>query len=546
MSNDGCRVTVGMPVYNGAAYLAEAITSILEQSFRELRLVISDNASTDETEAICRDFVKHDDRVQYFRHSVNIGGTANFDWVMRNGRNEFFKWAAHDDVCRPDLIQRCVEVLDSDPSVVLAYGQTVDIDSQGSKLRIRDDGLGLDADDPYERFRRLISQGHGATMLYGVHRWSILAQSLPQGSFFGSDRPLLGELALRGRLVEVPEPLFLRRQHEDRSVRGHKLSYGVPEWFKPGSTSELAAPVWRRLLAYVRVVLRVPNGPGNRVRCLTLMARWAVDMRSHLAFEVRLGSRLLFTRLATRARGLLARLSRAGERSTRRLRGRFRDYHPIPAYAENSQAYWDNRHGKAGASLEGVGCAGLGAEGNQADYEEKWQRLEELLSASGIQGGDRIVDAGCGIGYFCRRMASSGLRVDGVDFSHEALRIAREASPKEVTYHSSSLDGFSLDFQARAVVCVDVLFHVVDDDLWSASVRNLARHVSDDGVLVIQEELTSSDGSSERGDRCPSHVRRRTLADYERVLTDWTLTSHVRYRLPKQGSDKDLICFTRL
>ena len=533
-------MTVGMPVFNAERYLEQAISSILEQTFQEVTLLIADNASTDATQEICRSYGRLDDRVRYHRHKENIGGINNFDFVLRHGKNEYFKWAAHDDVCEPDLIRRCVEVLDADPTVVLAYTQTIDIDEQGNEIRLRDIGLGLDSGDPYERFRRLMSRGHGATMLYGVHRWEVLARSLPQGSFYGSDRPFLGELALRGRFFEVPEALFLRRQHEDRSVRGHANSYGVPEWFAPGKVKPFAMPTWRRLLTYLRVIARVPVSLGTKVRSYAFMVRWVVDLRSGLLFEVRLAATAMIRRLTDKTKKGVAVVRFAARGALRRLRSIMPGRSANPAYIRDPHGYWDDRHRSAGASLEGVGCAGLGP-ANALDYEAKWDRLKALLDASSLEPGDRVVDAGCGVGFFSKRLATLGLQVEGVDFSEEALAIADQERTRGVTWHLGALDEFSLEPPAKLVICIDVLFHILDDEVWAAGVRNLARHVSDEGRLVIQEELRDPAVNGMGDDR--PHVRRRSLTDYQNLLEGWVLVEHLRYELPGQGSTKDLLCF---
>ncbi|MCA9267295.1 MAG: glycosyltransferase family 2 protein [Planctomycetales bacterium] len=96
------KISIGMPVYNGQPYLVDAVESLLAQTFDDFELIIADNASTDETEAICHDFAARDQRVRYIRRPSNIGAAANFSDVMRQSRGEDFRWAGADDICRPD------------------------------------------------------------------------------------------------------------------------------------------------------------------------------------------------------------------------------------------------------------------------------------------------------------------------------------------------------------------------------------------------------------------------------------------------------------
>src|SRR5512144_2313118 len=94
-------VSIGIPVYNGEAYLAEALNSIFRQSYTPLEIVISDNGSFDATEAICRRHAALDPRIRYYRNSVNRGSAWNFDAVFELARGEYFKWWAYDDLCDP-------------------------------------------------------------------------------------------------------------------------------------------------------------------------------------------------------------------------------------------------------------------------------------------------------------------------------------------------------------------------------------------------------------------------------------------------------------
>src|SRR5690606_4946715 len=126
--------SIGLPVYNAQAYLAHALDSLLGQTYRDFELVISDNASTDRTEAICRDYAARDARVRYVRQAENQGANWNFNEVFRLARGELFKWAASDDLCEPTLMEKCVAVLDARPDVMGVQATTVEIGPDGRRL----------------------------------------------------------------------------------------------------------------------------------------------------------------------------------------------------------------------------------------------------------------------------------------------------------------------------------------------------------------------------------------------------------------------------
>src|SRR5437867_8743488 len=140
-SNYTPRVNIGMPVYNGERFLEEAIDSMLNQSFKDFELIISDNASTDRTQEICRAYLARDRRIRYFQNQTNLGATANFNRVFELSSGEYFKLANADDLSAPDLLAKCVAVLDAHPEVVLCYPKTTIIDENGDMIRQYEDNL---------------------------------------------------------------------------------------------------------------------------------------------------------------------------------------------------------------------------------------------------------------------------------------------------------------------------------------------------------------------------------------------------------------------
>src|SRR5262245_10327330 len=114
-------VSIGLPVYNADTYLEGAIRSLLGQNYRHTELVISDNASTDKTEQICREYAAQDSRVRYSRSAQNVGMIRNFTRVFSLSRGEFFMWAAHDDQWAPTFVSELLRPLVSDPACVASF-----------------------------------------------------------------------------------------------------------------------------------------------------------------------------------------------------------------------------------------------------------------------------------------------------------------------------------------------------------------------------------------------------------------------------------------
>jgi glycosyltransferase involved in cell wall biosynthesis len=212
-------VSVGMPVYNGEKYLTQALDSICNQDFDDFEFIICDNASTDGTEEICKSYAAKDGRIRYFRNEENIGAIPNYRKVFELSRGEFFKWFAHDDICHPGFLRRCVDTLtDAPPSVVLVYPRCDLIDEFGKVLGHASDHLDTKSKRPHRRLGRVIRRASYAYPIWGLIRSECLRKTALMGSVWYGDRLLLAELSLLGQIWEVPEVLSQLRNHPGNSV----------------------------------------------------------------------------------------------------------------------------------------------------------------------------------------------------------------------------------------------------------------------------------------------------------------------------------------
>lgn len=288
------RVSIGMPVYNGERYLEETLDSFLAQTFEDFELIISDNASTDGTQEICRAYVAQDRRIRYYRNAQNLGAARNYNYVFELATGEYFKWAAHDDLCAPEYLARCVAVLDREPAVVLCYPQTTLIDEHGEPIGSYFDGLNLRSPQPHERYAHY----HNRFRLYGkcnallgLIRSSVLGMTPLIGNYVSSDRILLGELALRGEFYEIPEHLFLRRDHPQTSVRAHRAKAERATWFDPAARGKLQLSKWRWFFEYLASIRRVRMSWGEKMRCYAQVGRWVLWNRIKLSNELILAAK---------------------------------------------------------------------------------------------------------------------------------------------------------------------------------------------------------------------------------------------------------------
>ncbi|MHC4337046.1 MAG: glycosyltransferase family 2 protein [Planctomycetota bacterium] len=274
MGADRPLVSVGMPVFNGERHIREAIDSILNQTYENFEFIISDNASTDGTEEICRGYAAKDARISYYRNKENLGLARNYNRVFELSKAEYFKWAAHDDLCAPEYIERCVEVLDHMPLVVLCYTQTILVDKHGEYLQHCRDNCNLSSLRPSKRLRDLFSNLALSNPVFGVIRANTLRKTNLLGNYVASDITLLAELALRGNFYEVPDRLFFRRDHPEKSNRAYPTRDQRAILYDPKNRGKIHLPDWRLFFEHLFCIKRVQMSFYEKTCCYIYMAKW--------------------------------------------------------------------------------------------------------------------------------------------------------------------------------------------------------------------------------------------------------------------------------
>jgi glycosyltransferase involved in cell wall biosynthesis len=227
-------ITIALPVYNGADTLAPTIESVLSQSHPDLELVISDNASTDDTEEICRDIARADRRVVYRRHATNVGLLNNFVSAAESASGVRVRWLGDDDQIEPDYVARVLEAFAEDERRVLVTTQMVYVGDEGVEtVDTGYDPLPMSSSDPVERFAemlRLLTSGFTLLdPLYATMRRDLAV--MPRRNILREDQVFAARLALAGPWGHVPAPLALRRRGESSAADLARL-LGVPGWHR--------------------------------------------------------------------------------------------------------------------------------------------------------------------------------------------------------------------------------------------------------------------------------------------------------------------------
>jgi glycosyltransferase involved in cell wall biosynthesis len=228
-------VAIGLPVYNGAEFLDGAMASLCAQDFADLRIVISDNASTDATPAILADWASRDPRIELHRQRENIGMIGNFAFVRHQARSRWFVLAAHDDRWSPNFVSALHAAAMREPGCVLAVPQVVKTTLAGTedlRFAVPDDLL---AARDFGRRRKLLRWAQSG-WIYGLaDRIALLrAQDATErfGHTWGNEFVTLLPFLLDGRVAAANEAIYFQRQtplsearYKPRSLADQKRLY---------------------------------------------------------------------------------------------------------------------------------------------------------------------------------------------------------------------------------------------------------------------------------------------------------------------------------
>lgn len=275
-SGSSPRFSIGMPVFNGSAFIENAIDSVLRQTVPDWELVISDNASTDDTEIVCQRYAASDARIHYHRNEHNLGAHPNYNQTLKLARGKYFKWLAHDDALAPEFLELCGDQMATDPNAVLCMSDIRYIDAEGQDIGVMDMAFpGSLARHPATRFSALVNRGHTAYHVFALIRRTTLLDSVQLMSFHGSDRALIADLCLRGPLLHEHAPLMLVREHKARYTRAKTKPKERAAWHDAKLAGKASLPTWRLYGEYLKILRAAEVSASAKARCtLTLGAWW--------------------------------------------------------------------------------------------------------------------------------------------------------------------------------------------------------------------------------------------------------------------------------
>lgn len=232
MSNTGTLVSIGLPVRNAGDRVGDVVRSVLAQDHADVELLITDNASTDNTEEVCRELARSDSRIAYHRQPQNIGLLNNFVFAINAAKGTYYRWIGDDDELEPVFVSRCLERFEADPRLLMVTTGILYTGPDGAKDTAEYHGSGLDSDDPVTRLAEMLRMLNQSYLmidpLYALMRREPVA-AIPRRNMLREDEVFATKLALAGPWGHVPEVLAHRNwKHESASVIGARL--GVPSW----------------------------------------------------------------------------------------------------------------------------------------------------------------------------------------------------------------------------------------------------------------------------------------------------------------------------
>lgn len=229
------QVTIGLPVYNGEKYLEQALESLCSQTFMDMKIIISDNCSTDSTPEIIKKWSRIDSRIAVtYRQPENIGALANFEWVLKKADTSRFMFAAHDDSWSSDYVEKLYNVSIQDKGIKLSVPYVVYTDEGGREVGSRKYPQEIDSYGKLKRISHLISRSCGS-WFYGMYERKDLLESWEKNKDFkypwGQDLLILLPFLLSGQVAGCNDVQYICRIRNSSSENYKPKGYDEQKKF---------------------------------------------------------------------------------------------------------------------------------------------------------------------------------------------------------------------------------------------------------------------------------------------------------------------------
>ena len=272
--NEFPLVSIGLPVYNGERYLRDALPRLISQDYPNFELIVSDNASTDNTAEICKEYSAVESRIRYIRQETNLGAIRNFNKVFELSSGKYFMWAAYDDWWDSSYVSKCVARLEQHPEAIICGSYFRILDENGNEIKHRGQYfVEATSTGRASRISRLLRFSNPAFSMYSLIRSEGLRDTPKLRGCWGGDLIMISELCLRGTIITIPEYLFGYRVFANKSFRQ------IVNTLDPANKDRSLLVLWKEL--YVEVLKAIYAFPMSRFEKFRVLAAAALTLTTH-------------------------------------------------------------------------------------------------------------------------------------------------------------------------------------------------------------------------------------------------------------------------
>ncbi|MDP3770299.1 MAG: glycosyltransferase family 2 protein [bacterium] len=209
-------VSIGIPTYNSQDRLGPLFENFQKQTYRNLELIVSDDASRDNTFAVCQSYAAKDSRMRCIRQEKNLGQLGNFPFVLSQAKGEYFMWASDDDHWSHEFVEKLVSVLEAHPECGVAMSSYARVFTDRSqKVFLMEGPYDLSGKSYFYSFRQMVLDAPIHAISYGIFRRDFLTALMqrPRPGCMRWERVLMAEVTLVTHISTIPEVLFFKHEN---------------------------------------------------------------------------------------------------------------------------------------------------------------------------------------------------------------------------------------------------------------------------------------------------------------------------------------------